>query len=196
MPRWSRDRRLQRLLDRARALGAEGHGEEAEALLRAALKRHPHNAELRLTLAIEVFASAPAESRRQLEQAAELAHDDPPTLFRVASALRDVDEQQAARAVERLLELTDENFIFFPELMHLRGLLARDAGDDERAEPLLREAFDQAPETRNHGRWLAGLLIDHERYSEALDTVQAALEHRPGDEDLIEMRDWLEAELD
>jgi hypothetical protein len=40
------------------------------------------------------------------------------------------------------------------------------------------------------------LLIDQDRFDEALDIVQVALEHRPGDENLIEMHDWLEDELE
>jgi tetratricopeptide (TPR) repeat protein len=155
-------------------------------VLHEAVEQHPAHAELRLLLGIEL------QSREELERAAQLAADDPETLFRVASALREVDAAPAsAAALRRVMEQTDEGFVFAADMAHLGGLLARDAGDDERAEPLLRAAFEAAPETRDHGRWLAGLLIDHERRDEALDVVQVALEHRPGDEDLLELRDWL-----
>ena len=193
----ARDLRLQRLLDRARELGAEGPSDEAAALLRGALERHPRDAELRLTLALEVAESEPAESLRLLEQAAELAHDDPLTLFRVASSLRAREAHEASvRAARRVGELVGEDdFLFAPDLQHLSGLLARDEGDDERAEPLLRAAFAAEPESSGHGRWLAGLLMDQDRYDEALDVVQLTLEHRPGDKNLLEFRDWLEQEL-
>ena len=128
-----------------------------------------------------------------LRRAAELTwDDDPETLFRVASALWWEDEtKECFRALRRLTEIVDEDFIFITDMLHLAGLIAREAGNDERAEQALRAAFEEAPESRGHGRWLAGLLVDHERYDEALDVVQVALEHRPGDVDLIGMRDWL-----
>jgi tetratricopeptide (TPR) repeat protein len=193
--RRSAERRVRRAIERARELGDQGRDDEAARVLREAVAEHPDNAELRLLLAIELTEAAPEESVRELERAAELADDDPETLFRVASALRGMGAiKPSAAALRRVTEQTDEHFVFAADMAHLGGLLARDVGDDARAEPLLRAAFEAEPEMRGHGRWLAGLLIDHERYDEALDVVQAALEHRPGDEDLIGLRDWLLSE--
>jgi tetratricopeptide (TPR) repeat protein len=131
--------------------------------------------------------------RANFERVVALAwENDPEMLFRAAYALWAVDANaESMRAVRRLREVIDEDFIFLADLMHLVGLLARDAGRDDEAEKALRAAFDLAPETEDHGRWLAGLLIDHERHDEALDVVQRALEHRPGDAALLELRDWL-----
>jgi tetratricopeptide (TPR) repeat protein len=196
----SRDSRLQRLIKHARALGEKGHADRAIRLLRAALDGHPESAELRLALGIELMEDSVEESVLHLERAAEFSHNDPAMLFRVASALQGAGAcRPAVRAAKRVHELTEEdfaNFVFAADLLHLLGLLAREAGDHERAEAALRAAFEADPNTLNHGRWLAGLLIDQDRFDEALDVVQVALEHRPGDENLLEMRDWLENELE
>ena len=183
-----------RVIERARALAQEGHDDKAQALLRDAVRKRPRDAELRIALGIELDGEA---ARAELAEAAALAHDDPETLFRVASALRDADAHGAAvRAAEHVEALAPDDFVFAADLLHLRGLLARDAGDDARAEPLLRAAFAAEPEARGHGRWLAGLLIDHDRFGEALEVVEAAIEVRPRDDDLEEMRGWLLSVLD
>jgi tetratricopeptide (TPR) repeat protein len=197
----SRDSRLRRLIKRAQALGEEGHADHAIRLLRGALERDRESAELRLALGIELMEdSAEEESVLHLERAAVLSQNDPAMLFRVASALQGAGAfKHAVRAAQRVYELTEKdfsNFVFAVDLQHLAGLLAREAGDHESAELALRAAFEAEPNTLNHGRWLAGLLIDQDRFDEALDVVQVALEHRPGDENLIEMRDWLEDELE
>lgn len=130
------------------------------------------------------------------QEAAELSDDEPAMLFRVASALYGAGASSAAlRAAKRVQELTDETFVLAADLVHLVVLLAREAGDEGAAERLLRAAFEMEPETLDHGRLLAGQLLDHDRFYETLDVVHAALEHQPGDQELLQLRDWLEAEL-
>ena len=188
---------VRHLMRRAQALIGQGRFDDAQRLLRGGLERYPRSPEPRLALGIELMKDEPEESRRLLEEAAELSWDDPAMLFRVASALYHADSSGGAvRAAKRVSELADETFVLAADLLHLLSLLAREAGKEKVAERLLRRAFEMEPATPDHGRLLAGLLLDQDRFDEALDVVHAALEHRPGDPELLKARDWLVAELE
>jgi Flp pilus assembly protein TadD len=181
-------------IDRARRLAGEERYEEGAEIMREAVRAHPDDAQALLnasTSALQV--EAVDEAKGYTRRAAELAWEDPGLLTWAATQIFQLGEPEAAgKWAQRAGELATEDFVFLPQLLHLTAKLMLEKDDDERAEQLLRKAFELEPEGQDIGSDLAIFLIERARIEEALDVISVGLEHRPDDAVLLQLRPQLE----
>jgi hypothetical protein len=184
--------RLDDVLMGAVALSREGRAVDSERLLRSALEEFPQSTEVRLQIAAKCLGDRPEEAEAFVAAAVALAPDDPFVLVRAGSMLIVLDKIELARVyAKRAVAAAPSDFAFFPDLAHLVGRLAWLKGSYALAEESLRAAFDDEPGAIGHARVLANYLLSQGRTTEAHDVVARGLEHRPGDDDLRELRDRL-----
>jgi tetratricopeptide (TPR) repeat protein len=183
------------LIARCLALGREGMVKEKEELLRVAIARYPDNADLCLLAAVAIWE--PAESKELLRRAVRLAPDDPGLLTKAAGVMFSFEEFEETREwVERAVSLASDDFPLAGSLVFISGRLAAQAGDDERAERLLRLAFEREREYPMNGRVLADFYASRGHLVEALRVVSEALRDHPDDETLSETRDRILAQFE
>jgi len=180
---------LRETLARSIELTRAGRHEEHLVLMRAALARYPGELEVVIRAAGAYVVDAPEEAAELAREAVKLAPEDPATLTRAASVMFYLGRLEEARELLiRAVARADEDFVLAFDLAYLSGQLALAGGDEDKAEELLQLAFDNQPETPGHGFALAGLLDHRGEYERALEVVEEALRHRPGDQFLEELR--------
>jgi tetratricopeptide (TPR) repeat protein len=189
---------VREVADRSRELVAADRLTENAELLRAAVRRHPDDAEVHLLAgAAERAVGHHREGERLTRRGGELAWDDPHRLTWAASQLLDTgDVDEAQRWVGRVYELAPNDFEFTAELSHLVGRLAVARGREDDAEKALRIAFDIDPDTRSHGRVLAELLERRGKDVEATEIRADGLRRtlralRAGKANVYDVRDAL-----
>lgn len=176
---------LEQVLERSRALSGADRNLENLALLRDALEEYPGESEVALRAAAAYYGEENDEAERLVRRAVTLSPEDPAVLLRAASMMLDLGRTDDALALSKEAgNYADHDFPLVFDLAHLGGRIALVCEEHEIAEPLLRVAFDNQPESFGHGRFLAMLLEAQERDEEALEVVEEALRHRPDDRDL------------
>jgi tetratricopeptide (TPR) repeat protein len=181
----------------------QGRLDEREALLRQAMTRFADDPEICLRAALAVRRSDDYLARSWARHAAELAPDDPATLFRAARILFDSGDFDPSMALAqeafKFMAAQEEAGNPFPlagDLIHLFGrLLIETGGDQTAAEDLLRTAYEVDPDEPDHARQLTLFLLDRGRTDDATSFVRAALRDRPDDPLLREIDEWLRHEL-
>jgi tetratricopeptide (TPR) repeat protein len=180
--------------DLADALHGEGRTVDAEEVVSAVIRRFPGEPEPHLRLApMLAVRGAIVEAAEHAAAAAEGAWDDPNSLFRAASCARYGDPEASRRYLTRMEQLlmrqgTEAGFPFRADVWHLEGLLAYEGGAPHVAVERFEAAFEAEPDGVGVGADLALIYAELGRYSEALDVVARALEHRPGDERLVHVQ--------
>ncbi len=177
--------------DRAYALHDEGRDEEALAVLRALVERHPESAEAHLSLApMLVVLGRFDEAAECARLGAERAWNDPYLLVRAATTAWHGDPAAAKVYLGRVDELTGwaPSFALEGEVWHLKGLLAWGDGAREAARAWLEQAFEADPGGLGVGADLALALAECGREEDAAIVIARALESRPGDERLCAAR--------
>lgn len=127
-------------------------------------------------------------------RAVALAPDDPAVLMRAASVRFDCGEVDAAWELAlRAAALAKPHFVLGSNLLHLLGCILLVRGERDAAREALATAFEADPADLGHGRVLAEVYAEDGEREKALDVISIALEHRPDDADLIELRRRLRA---
>jgi tetratricopeptide (TPR) repeat protein len=168
------------------------------------MTRFADDPEICLRAALAVRRSDDNLARSWARQAAELAPDDPATLFRAARILFDSGDFDPSMALAqeafKLMAAQEEAGDPFPlagDLIHLFGrLLIETGGDQTAAEGLLRTAYEVDPDEPDHARQLTLFLLDRGRADEAIAFVRSALRDRPDDPLLREMDLWFRHEAE
>ena len=194
---------LQQLLEQARTLTNAGLEQEddglfreagalfreAAILLREAVESFPEDADARIRLAATI--DLPAEAVEQLQVAARLAPDDPLLLTRCASHLYDLEAyDDAEHCARRALDLLPDDigeFQYLAQLVHISGRLSDRKGDSATAEKALTAAFGSDPEMPGHGAQLAAFLWRQGNVDKALEVIDEARVHLPGDRGLVRL---------
>lgn len=125
-----------------------------------------------------------------VETAIGRAPDDGDVLTRGAEALYILGYlEDAAAVIERASRL--EPFEFSAARSYLIGLLEQDKGAIEGAAQAFGDAFEARPDEADYGFYYAMCLGNLQRPREALCVLETALQHRPDDESLLELREGL-----
>jgi tetratricopeptide (TPR) repeat protein len=173
---------------RIRALIDEERLDEALSRARAALERSPDDPNLLLLAAL---ASPTREQKAAwIRKAAALVADDPILLTRCARMMFHAGDIEAASDyAARATAQAPSDFAFAPDLWHVAGRIAAFRGNHERAEPMLRAAFEAEPESPFFGVALADVLTTLGRYEEALEVTNRSLTIFPDEPWLHDLRE-------
>jgi Tfp pilus assembly protein PilF len=162
-----REGELQRLL----ATAADGEFSESPAV--------------NLRASIALTASDPARAQRYASRAVSLAPTDAAVLTRAGFLFYEVHNLEAAEnCVRTARSYAEESFDAWPSLLHLAGLVKAARGDDAAAEPLLRLAFEGAPQHPGFGQALLESLLRQGEFTEAREVAATAIRARPDDQQL------------
>jgi len=128
---------------RARLRAIAGDYPGALADLRRVLQYEPEGFEANFLYALWISQEDPTEARARMEFLAKKFPDDPKILMMLASGYRTLGQlDEAARILDRLLAAPSTAILVERALVYL------DQQKPEQAEPLLRRAFEQAPDRR------------------------------------------------
>jgi Flp pilus assembly protein TadD len=187
---------LSATIAKGRALRRSGQNpEEALDFLSEAVQRFPRDPELRLLYATALLAFGPDGVATEAAKAAELGNDDPAILVRAGHLLLGNGDRDAARScAARANELAQPGFVLESGLVHLNGLLAAFAGEDDLAEKNLRWAVTSEPANVQWARHLAVFLAERGRLQEGTEVLDEALKHVEKKDQLEKMRSRMAAE--
>ena len=183
-------------VSRGRELRRSGQDpEEALEFLEDAVRRFPADAELRLLYAASLSVFEPENAAREAVKAVKLGSDNPAILVRAGHLLLGSGDRETARScAARATELAKPGFILMSGLVHLNGLLAAFAGEDELAEENLRSAVTSEPDNERWARHLAVFLAERGRLQEGAEVLDEALKHVEKKDEIERMRDRMAAE--
>jgi Flp pilus assembly protein TadD len=181
---------------KGRALQRAGRNpEKALEFLKKAVQRFPGDPELRLLYATVLLVFKPDDVAAEAAKAAEFGCDDPVILVRAGHLLLGNGDRDTARwCAARANELAQPGFVLEAGLVHLNGLLAAFAGEDDLAEKNLRSAVASEPANELWARHLAVFLAERGRLQEGADVLDEALKHVKEKDDLERMRSRMTAE--
>lgn len=181
------------VIDRSTELAEEHRVAESVALVEDGMIRFPDDARLRLHAATLALVARESDAAKEyLRQAVQLAPDDPGLLTRAASQMDSLHEpEEVEQWVRRAAGLAPDEFALAGHLSYLMSKVLLRRGYTDRAEPLVRAAFEDDPVMPNHGTLLAALLERRDERKEALAVIEETLEHSPGDAQLEEIRERL-----
>ncbi len=162
---------------------AAGEPERAAEILRRAVKFAPHSASAHLNLA-NAYSDARenAKAARHYARTVQLAPENLQARRRLADILW--AEEDFAGAIEQydaLLALSLED----ATVLNAAGALHAEAGNEERAENLFREARAIAPFDIDIAANLANILACRFDYDEALELYRKVIASRHGDADML-----------
>jgi predicted Zn-dependent protease len=177
------------VFNRIEALLAEGMDAEAARLLDEALRRDPDNASLCLRAAVSIVLADLPKATVLAKRAVSLAPRDPAIMLRSAWFLFAAGELEEASALaDRVRASAPPDWIFANDLVHLRGRLAAVGEENDIAERLLRQAFEEEPARMHHAAAYSEILLIRGDYPGALKILAAGLQHFPDDEWLHRLR--------
>lgn len=192
----TRKRAIKKILRESRRLIAEGREADNQRLLRAAVERFPDDADLSLRAGTACLLTSNADAASYAARAATISPEDPDVLTQCASIVVSFDPVKAAEYAESARRIAGRRFTLAPEVDHIFGRIAWSRGDYAAAEAMLSSAFNAWPDEVGYGAWLARVYDDTERYEEALTVLEKALQHRPDDELLHQMKDEIGGRTD
>jgi Flp pilus assembly protein TadD len=181
---------------KGRALQRSGRNpEEALEFLEEAAQEFPEDPELRLLYAAVLLVFRPDDVAAEAAKAAELGRDDPVILVRAGHLLLATGDRETARSCAALAnEQAQPGFVLEAGLVHLNGLLAALAGEDELAEKNLRAAVAREPNNEPWAQHLAVFLAERGRLQEGAEVLDEALKHVEKKDELEKMRRRMAAE--
>ena len=180
---------IQRIIARSQALSAEERWDENEELMRDAVTRYPDSPDICIRAAVAQSEKRPDEARRLAHHAAALAPRDAGLLTRCASLLVALKDFQAADRYARAAHAVAPNdFPLSAELAFILGRIAWAHDEDDRAEGLFASAFEVEPDGPRYGAWLARFYAARGDFGRALEVIDEALAHLPGDAALLSLR--------
>lgn len=173
---------LEQVLERSRELARTDRHPENLALLREVIEKYPDEPEVALRAAAAYYGEDNDETERLTRHAVTLSPEDPTVLTRAASMMLELGRTDEALELSgQARNYADQDFPLLADLVHIVGRAALVRGEYEKAEPPLRVAFDNQPESFGHGQFLAMVLESQGRYEEALEVVEESLRHWPDD---------------
>jgi len=185
-------KQLARTIHEGHRLIAAGGEREAFEFLDNAARRFPEDPEVRLLYATSLLGVRPNDAVPEAVKAIELEPDEPIRLTRAANLLFNMGEIRTARAyAKQARELTNTDFLFYPELVHLESHFAVIDGNYELAEEGFRFAAEREPEQEMFAHDLAKFLVGRNRAEEALAVVDDALARSKRPEALARLRNEL-----
>lgn len=150
----------------------------ARDTLATAAEVDPRNVQVRLGMARLALEEQDAEAAIEaLEAALEVAPDNATAADLLVGVLLQTGEAERAGAVAQAFANDNPQA---PMGAFLSGLVARRAGDDAAAEPLLRRALELAPGSAEPLSVLVQLLVEGERLDDARNLLEATVEAQPG----------------
>jgi Flp pilus assembly protein TadD len=181
---------------RGRELQRSGRDpEKALEFLEKAVQRFPGDPEIRLLYAGILLVFKPEEVAAEAAKAVELGPDDPVILVRAGHLLLSRGDREIARScASRANELAQPGFVLMSGLVHLNGVLAALAGEDDRAEENLRSAVASEPANEPWATQLAVFLAERGRLQEGAEVLDEALKHVEKKDEIERMRDRMAAE--
>lgn len=181
---------------RGRELRRSGQNpDEALEFLEGAVQRFPDDPEIRLLYAAILLIPRPDDVAVEAAKAVELGPDDPVILVRAGHLLLGSGDRETAQScATRANELVQPGFVLMSGLVHLNGVLAALAGEDELAEENLRSAVASEPGNEQWARHLAVFLAERGRLQEGAEVLDEALKHVEKKEEIERMRDRMAAE--
>lgn len=187
-----RSDKVNSVIEDAGVLADQGHVGEAAEVVRRALRDAPKNSDLLLWLAVYSL-DTPSDALALLRRCAQVSQTDPSRLTQCARLMMSLGSYADARdAAITAAKRIDDGFPLANELAHVLGRLADAEGNDARAEQFLTIAFEEDPDTLDHGVVLAEFLIARGRTADAYQIVVRALEQHPGDDKLLQLQATLE----
>jgi tetratricopeptide (TPR) repeat protein len=170
------------------ALNAEGKFAANAEWLGELVAASPEDGSIRIlyALALTLVEEGRGRAADEAHKAVALNGRDPWTLMTAANVLYQEGEYLAAEEYVRRVsdEVTLSEFRYGPDLVNIAGRLAEKRGDMQRAEALLRGAFEARPDQWDFGRDLARFYHRRGQRAEAREVALAVLRIRPGENEM------------